>query len=86
MAIDTAEKRRSAAGVPHLPLGPGVTADASKPAIWRQEACWGYSGIPVNPTPPPSTGIFTVSGEEVQALFVPDGTVSYPYHVTMRTN
>lgn len=45
MAIDSASKRKSAAGVPFLPLGVGVTPDASKPVEWRQQAGWGYSGI-----------------------------------------
>jgi len=42
---DTAEKLRSAAGVPFLPLGPGVTPNASKDIEWRAQAAWGYSGI-----------------------------------------
>ena len=46
MAIDTAEKRRSAGGVHYLPLGPGVTPNVSKDSEWRQQAGWGYSGIP----------------------------------------
>jgi hypothetical protein len=46
MAIDTAQKRRSAAGCGFSPLGPGVTPDAARPAAWRQQAGWGYSGIP----------------------------------------
>lgn len=50
MAIDTAAKRRSAAGVPFLPLGPGVTPDASKPVAWRQQSAWGYSGIETTET------------------------------------
>lgn len=45
MPIDTAEKRRSAGGVPFLPLGPGVTPNASKDQEWRQQAAWSYSGI-----------------------------------------
>lgn len=45
MAIDTAAKRRSAAGIPALPLGPGVTPDASPGQAWRQSAGWGYVGI-----------------------------------------
>jgi hypothetical protein len=45
MAIDTAAKRRSAAGVPFLPLGPGVSPDSDKDAFWRQCAGWGYGGI-----------------------------------------
>ena len=45
MAIDSAEKRRSAAGVGFWVFGPGVTPNASKDAEWRQQAGWGYSGI-----------------------------------------
>jgi hypothetical protein len=45
MAIDTAEKRRSVAGLPFHPLGVGVTPNASKDIEWRQQAGWGYSGI-----------------------------------------
>ena len=45
MAIDSALKRRSAAGLPGLPLGPGVTPDAARPLAWRQSAGWGYAGI-----------------------------------------
>lgn len=44
MAIDTAAKRRSVAGVPFHP-GLGVTPNASKDQAWRQQAAWGYSGI-----------------------------------------
>ena len=43
--MTTAEKRRSAAGVAFLPLGPGVTPNASKDQEWRQQAAWSYSGI-----------------------------------------
>lgn len=45
MAIDTAEKRRSVAGIPFFPLGPGVTPNASPDQEWRQQVGWGYSGI-----------------------------------------
>ena len=45
MAIDSAEKLRSAAGVGFWVVGPGVTPNASKDAEWRQQAGWGYSGI-----------------------------------------
>ncbi len=45
MAIDNAEKRRSAAGVGFFIVGPGVTPNASKDAEWRLQAGWGYSGI-----------------------------------------
>lgn len=43
--IDSAEKRRAAGGVPFLPLGPGVTPNASKDAEWRAQAGWSYSGF-----------------------------------------
>lgn len=42
--IDTAAKRRMAAGVPFLPLTPGVTPNVSKTAAWRRQAAWSYSG------------------------------------------
>jgi hypothetical protein len=45
MALDTAAKRRSAGGVPFLPLGPGVTPDALAGQAWRQSAGWSYGGI-----------------------------------------
>ena len=44
MAIDSAEKRRSAAHVGSR-RGPGVTPNVLKDAEWRQQAGWGYSGI-----------------------------------------
>ena len=44
MAIDSAAKRRAAAGVPCHPLGPGVTPDAAKSASWRKQSAWGYAG------------------------------------------
>lgn len=56
MSIDTAADRKSAAGVPFLPLGPNVTPDALAQKAWRQQAAWGYSGIPA------TLGIVTVSG------------------------
>ena len=48
MAIDSAEKRRSAAGVGFWVIGPGVTPNASQDGEWRQQAGWGYSGILVS--------------------------------------
>jgi hypothetical protein len=45
VAIDTAEKRRAAAGIPFLPLGVGVTPNALADQEWRQQAGWSYSGI-----------------------------------------
>ena len=53
MAIDSAEKRRSAAGVAFLPLTPGVTPNAAKDVDWRQQAAWSYGGVPVSGEPPP---------------------------------
>lgn len=45
MAIDSAAKRRSAAGVGFFLLGPGVTPDATPDQFWRQSAAWSYGGI-----------------------------------------
>lgn len=56
--IDTAEKRRAAAGVPYLPLTPGVTPDATPGIEWRQQAAWSYSGA-AGPPPPPPSGVTT---------------------------
>ena len=79
MAIDTAAKRKSAAGVPFLPLGPGVTPDASKPVAWRQQAAWGYSGI-VAAAPSVVTYpiiYFTVNFNTVQYAGLNFNTVQY---------
>jgi hypothetical protein len=46
MAIDSAEKRRSVAGVPFF-IFLGVTPNVAKDLEWRQQAAWGYSGIAV---------------------------------------
>lgn len=46
--IDDAEKRRAASGVPFLPVGPGVTPEATKDTDWRQQAAWSYSGVGVS--------------------------------------
>ncbi len=45
MAIDNREKRQSAAtaGAPFNP--PAVTSNSGKDQEWRQQVCWGYSGI-----------------------------------------
>ena len=45
MAIDTAAKRRSVAGLAFFVFGPGVTPDATPGLEWRQQSGWGYSGI-----------------------------------------
>jgi hypothetical protein len=45
MAIDTAARRRSAAGVGFFIVGPGVTPDATPDQFWRQSAAWSYGGI-----------------------------------------
>jgi hypothetical protein len=44
VAIDSAEKRKSVAGITLL-WGPGVTPNVAKDAEWRQQAGYGYSGI-----------------------------------------
>lgn len=61
MPIDTAEKRRSAAGVPFLPLGPAVTPTAAKDVEWRAQATWGYSGIV-----PAAAAAAVVGGDDVR--------------------
>lgn len=45
MAVDTAEKRRSAYHIFHARGLPAVTPNLSQDQEWRQEALWGYSGI-----------------------------------------
>lgn len=45
MAIDTREKRQSAAGISFYAMPPSVTMNVAKDREWRQEAGWGYSGI-----------------------------------------
>ena len=43
--LDTAEKRRSGSQTLSGLFGPGVTPNTSKDQEWRQQVCWGYSGI-----------------------------------------
>lgn len=45
MAIDTAEKRRMAAGVPFL--GYGITPNASPDEEWRSQSAWSYRQPPL---------------------------------------
>ena len=45
MAIDTREKRQSAAWVSCYLVGVSVLPDLAKDREWRQAAGWGYSGI-----------------------------------------
>ena len=75
MPIDTAAKRRSASGVGHRIGGRGVTPDASEPAAWRQQAGWGYSGIPAGESAPEPGG-----GGAVLATFrvTPSGSPAAP--------
>lgn len=54
MAINTPEKRRSAAGVGFWVVGPGVTPNVAKDVEWRAESAWGYSGV--FPAPPVGGG------------------------------
>ena len=58
MAIDDAEKRRSAFNWSFLPNFPGVTPNVTHDQEWRQEALWSYSGILANFTSATSTGGF----------------------------
>lgn len=52
MAIDTAAKRRNISGLVTAISPVGVTPDSSKPLAWRQQAGWGYSGIPISAAAP----------------------------------
>lgn len=45
MAIDTAERRKSVAGIHGPWTGTGVTPNSGKDQEWRQEAGYGYPGI-----------------------------------------
>ena len=56
MAIDSAEKRRSAGSACFRYNAPGVTPNVAKDAEWRAESAWGYSGILPTPPTPPVTG------------------------------
>ena len=60
MAIDTAEKRRSAAHAGKKFVGKGVTPNADKDIEWRQQAGWGYSGIPAAFPAQPLAVVYTV--------------------------
>lgn len=40
--VITALKRRMASGVAYIPLGPGVTPNASKDDLWRRQSAWSY--------------------------------------------
>lgn len=62
MALNIARRRRAASGVPHLPVGPGVTPSATPDAFWRASVGWSITpagtGGPVTPpawaaVPPP---------------------------------
>ena len=64
MAIDSAEKRKSAVGISLYASGPGVTPNASPDQEWRQEAGYSYSGIaaasPAGGLPPGSLALLGV--------------------------
>lgn len=45
MAIDTAAKRRAAAGAGCVALLPGVTPAGASSAFQRRAASWGYGGV-----------------------------------------
>lgn len=54
MAIDSAPKRKSVAGLPFHIFGPGVTPDSTPGQEWRQQVGWGYSGILADETQIPA--------------------------------
>lgn len=47
MSLATPDSRRSASGIPYIPLGPGIAPGSDHEDI-RQQAGWGYSGLPVS--------------------------------------
>lgn len=53
MALDSAEQRRAAGGVPFLPLGVGVTP-GTVTALWRAAVAWGYAWVSGEATPDPT--------------------------------
>ncbi len=69
MAIDTAEKRKSASGIQVILIA-GVTPNSSKDQEWRQEAGWGYSGIE-------TASPVTYEGGAVRMLFRTEGRTRY---------
>lgn len=68
MAIDTAEKRRSAAGIGFYGLPVAVTPNASKDQEWRQQAGWSYSGIEAGEAQPVYASIL-FRGKKIGPLF-----------------
>jgi hypothetical protein len=72
VAIDTAEKRRSAGGVGFWVVGPGVTPNAAKDVEWRQESGWGYAG---SGAPPVAGGLGAALGIGQKRTFVSGGEI-----------
>lgn len=64
MAINNAEKRKSASGI-QVSLIAGVTPNSSKDQEWRQQSGWGYSGI--------VTAAISVGENVVSFIFRPQG-------------
>ena len=62
MAIDTALKRRAAAGVP---FGIGVTPDSAKGIAWRFSVAWSYYSPVILGTPDPAVGISPTWGNSL---------------------
>lgn len=82
--IDTALKRRSAAGVTCPMFGPGVTPDETKPEAWRQSVGFGYAGISATNEPPVAAGVITVeivtaASVSLSATAATNGTPPYTY-------
>lgn len=76
MAIDSAEKRRSAAGIPFWPLSPGVTPNADTDAEWRFEVAWSYGGLEASVEP--ATGALVPKfGENTVKILQEERTTYY---------
>lgn len=60
MAIDTAARRRNVSGVPFLPLGLGVTPNATKNEAWRRRIAWNYAVNDIEEVDGPITATLTL--------------------------
>ena len=72
MAIDTAEKRKSASQTITGLFGPGVTPNSGTDQEWRQQSGWGYSGILASN---PTASVFDVIANIYYRQLMSGGTV-----------
>lgn len=74
MAIDTAEDRRSVAGVS---VGWGITPNTLKDAEWRQQVAWNYSGIALAEEEEDVPGCVHIESEVVTNILITSRNVYY---------